>query len=67
MHASRLLLEYATSKYIIFHRKAAEGTPEIADTKGKGGLVCFVGPSLQQLGQLPCTYCLSNRDFLQLL
>jgi hypothetical protein len=53
MHASRLLLEHATSKYIIFHRKSAEGTPETADTKGKGGSVCFVDPSLSQLGVLP--------------
>jgi hypothetical protein len=42
--------------------RKGERSPDTADTKGKGGLVCFVDPSLPQLGLLPCTSCSSTRD-----
>jgi hypothetical protein len=42
MHAGNLILEHANIGQTIFRWKDAEISPHTADTKGKGGLVCFV-------------------------
>jgi hypothetical protein len=52
MHAANLILGHANIGQTIFRWKEAEVSPDTADTKGKGGLVCFVDPSSLKLGSM---------------